>query len=237
MTDVVNGDVDVIVQQWVRKNQLGLNSRVEIVHAKGAHGFGVAGYYFDSEHWGQVNGALDVDASFVPGTRYYEYWGKKLNISAFANERYEFSDKLSTQLSLQLRHQNYDFRQSVIGAYSQGQNNAFSKSWTFVSPRVGFSYKFNKHTSVFGSVSHSSRTPRDADLYAANDPDANVDLSVASERLYDFELGAQYRSTRLNAGVNVFYMLFDDEVISMIHLGGIEEFGKWESKMSDLLGA
>lgn len=213
VTDPINDSINLVTQQWVRKNQLGLNSRLELAHDRGEHSFGIAGYYFDSDHWGQVNSASDVTSEFAPGELYYQYWGKKWNFSAFANERYQFNERLSTQLSLQLRHQSYDFRQNVIGAFAVGPNNDFSKSWTFASPRIGLNYAVNERNSIFGSVSISSRPPRDVDLYDANDPAETVDLNVESERLYDFELGYQYRAPKLAISANLFYMLFNDEVI------------------------
>ena len=205
--------VDITIQRWVEKNQVGLNSRVEIEHSRGAHSFGLAGYFFESEHWGQVNSATNVISGFTPGQRYYEYFAEKRSFSMFADERYYFTSKLNGQASLQLRHMRYKFDQTPLGAFAANPDNDYALNWTFLSPRVGLNYAFNSKNSVFGSFSISSRTPRDQDIYKANDPSETPDLSVKSERLYDYELGYQYRSQKFSAGVNLFYMWFNNEVI------------------------
>ncbi len=213
LVDTANGTVDVITQQWVKKNQLGLNTRLELKHDRGSHAIGAAGYYFDSNHWGQVNSALNITRGFEPGNRYYEYFGKKLNFSAFADERYRLNSKLNAQLSLQLRHVRYRFKQNLIGAYTVGPQNAFNLNWTFLSPRVGLNYAFDSRHSVFSSFSIVSRTPRDQDIYDANDPAAVAKFDIKSERMYDYEFGYRYQSRAFSAGVNLFYMNFDNEVI------------------------
>ncbi|MFQ5606964.1 MAG: TonB-dependent receptor [Candidatus Zixiibacteriota bacterium] len=206
-------DVDVVVQQWVKKSQVGLNSRIDIDHKRGQHSLGVSGYFFESEHWGQVNASTNVISGFTPGRRYYEYFGEKLSLSVFADERYRLAHRLNAQLSLQLRHLRYSFDQTRIGAFVANPEYDFDLNWTFLSPRVGLNYTFDATSSVFGSFSISDRTPRDQDIYDANDPTEAPDFGVKPERLYDYELGYQFRSSNFSAGINLFYMWFNNEVI------------------------
>ena len=226
VVDTTSGTVDVITQQWVKKNQIGLNTRMELKHEHGSHAFGVAGYYFDSNHWGQVNSAFNVNRGLVPGQKYYQYFGKKWNFSAFADEQYRVNEHLNAQLSLQMRHVRYNFNQDLIGAYIVGPQNTFDLSWTFLSPRIGLNYALNDRHSVFTSFSIASRTPRDQDIYDANDPSAAPDFNVKSERLYDYEFGYRFQAQRFSAGLNLFYMNFDNEVIFF----GIDDDG---SRLTD----
>ncbi len=213
IVDTADGEVDIVTQQWVKKNQLGLNTRLELKHEKGSHAVGVAGYYFDSNHWGQVNSTFNVSSAFILGQHYYEYFGKKLNFSAFADERYRLSQHLNVQVSLQLRHVRYSFNQNLIGAYVTGPQNNFNLSWTFLSPRFGLNYAFNNRHSVFSSFSVVSRTPRDQDIYDANDPNALAKFDIQSERMYDYEFGYRYQAQAFSAGLNLFYMNFNNEVV------------------------
>lgn len=213
LNDPLTTEVDVTVRQWVTKNQLGINERLEVTHDRGTHALGMSGYYFDSDHWGEVIGALNVVSGYLPGERYYEYFGKKWNFSLFADERYRLTDRLNAQLSLQLRHLRYEFNQTLIGAFAVGPQNSFTLDWTFLSPRIGLNYQLAHRHSVFGSFSLASRTPRDVDIYDANDPFAEPDFDVKSERLYDYEFGYQYRGEKFSAGLNLFYMQFNNEVI------------------------
>ncbi len=211
--DPANDMVDVITQQWVKKNQLGINTRLKLSHKLGSHSFGVAGYYFDSNHWGQVNAAFNIKRNLTPGELYYQYFGKKLNFSAFADERYRPTENLNIQLSLQLRHVRYRFNQNLIGAFTAGPQNSFDLNWTFLAPRMGLNYTLTKHHSVFTSFSISSNTPRDQDIYDANDPNAITNFDVKSERVYDYEFGYRFQAKLFSAEMNLFYLNFDNEVI------------------------
>ena len=209
--DTSISDIDVVVQQWVEKNQLGINSRIEQTHERGIHAFGIAGYYFDSEHWGQTNSSSNVTNLFIPGQRYYEYFGKKWNFSTFVEERYQLKNNLRGQASLQMRYVKYDFKQTPLGAYPNGY--VFDKDWFLVSPRIGLNLRLDDQNSVFASFSITSRTPTDRELYDANDPADSINLDVKSERIFDYEFGYRFNSSRLSATANLFYMNFQNEVI------------------------
>jgi iron complex outermembrane receptor protein len=101
-------------------------------------------------------------------------------------------------------------------------------------------YKLNDAWSSFASFAISSRTPTDAAIYDANDPNILPSLEIksisitqsgdslfqfgdptaASERVYNFELGWEYRQPRFVLGTNAFWMEFRDEIIPY---GGINE--------------
>jgi iron complex outermembrane receptor protein len=224
------GTGDLVRQQWVTKNQVGWNPRLDIDHGRGTHSVGGSFYGFESNHWGQVVWAEHLSGSLDPRQRYYQYHGKKYVASLYGQEMYNLSPKLSTQVTAQIRYQSYTFDQDKMGAFA-GYN--YDLDWLFISPRVGATYKLSDKASIFGNVAVSSRTPTDADIYDAGDPYAFPSLKVLStnlstsgdtnfvfgdptaksERVYDFELGGNYRTKQWNAGINLFWMEFRDEII------------------------
>ncbi|UCD64759.1 MAG: TonB-dependent receptor [Candidatus Zixiibacteriota bacterium] len=229
---------DVVRQQWVEKNQTGWNPRVDIAHEKGQHSLGGSFYYFDSDHWGQVVWAEHIDGPLDPRHRYYQYYGKKYVASVYGQEYYHLTDRLSAQLTAQLRYQKYDFDQERMGAFMGHQYNV---NWLFFSPRIGFNYHPGDRMSLYANFAVSSRTPTDAAIYDANDPyilpsleiesvirDGGGDVTeyvfgdptAESEHVYNIELGGQYRTPRYSAGVNLFWMDFRDEIIPY---GGLSE--------------
>ncbi len=231
-------DGDVVRQQWVQKNQTGWNPRLDVTHEKGMHSVGGSFYYFDSDHWGQVVWAQNINGALDPRHRYYQYYGKKYVASVFAQEYYKLTEKLGAQMTAQVKYQKYDFDQDRMGAFL---GHDYSLDWLFFSPRAGLTYNISNRLSLFGNFAVSSRTPTDAAIYDANDPyilpsleiesvqtDAGGDTvayvfgdpTVQSERVYNLELGGQYRSDRYLAGVNLFWMDFRDEIIPY---GGINE--------------
>jgi len=229
---------DVVRQQWVEKNQTGWNPRLDIEHDKGQHTLGGSFYYFESDHWGQVVWAQHLSGSLDPRHRYYQYYGTKYVGSAYVQEYYHLTDRLSAQATAQLKYQKYDFDQERMGAF---KGLDYSLDWLFFSPRLGLNYRVNDRLSLFGNFAVSSRTPTDAAIYDANDPYIlpsleieSVQLSTSgdtlgvafgdptakSEHVLNFEVGGQYRTTKYAAGVNLFWMDFKDEIIPW---GGINE--------------
>ncbi|MDH3889641.1 MAG: TonB-dependent receptor [candidate division Zixibacteria bacterium] len=228
---------DLVRQQWVEKNQYGWNPRLDIDHDRGRHSMGGSLYYFESDHWGQVVWAQHITGSFDPQHRYYQYNGKKVVGSVWLQENYELTEQLSVLTTAQIRYQRYSFDQAIMGAF---RGYDYTVDWLFFSPRIGFNYDFENGWSMFSTFAISSRTPTDAAIYDANDPSIMPSLEIesvsltasgdsvfqfgdptaANERVYDFELGGEYRQPGYALGINGFWMRFNDEIIPN---GGIND--------------
>jgi iron complex outermembrane receptor protein len=98
-----------------------------------------------------------------------------------------------------------------MGAFVR--DNDYELDWTFLSPRMGIAYKPTGELTFSASGAISSRTPADYSIYDANDPDAVPSLDIKPERVYDFELGGSYRNEVANAGINLYWMEFRNEII------------------------
>jgi len=220
---------NIVRQQWVNKNQTGWNPRLDMLWSRGKHSLGGSFYYFNSDHWGQVVYAEHVTGSLDPRHRYYQYNGKKYVGSVYGQEYYKFNDKLSTQVTAQLRYLKYDFDQQRMLPFPGYKYNV---DWAFFSPRIGFNYASNDALNLYTNFSIASRTPSDAAIYDAGDPSVVPSLTVLdstvtngvttyqfgdptakSERVYDLELGSNYRPGRYSFGVNVYWMEFKNEIL------------------------
>lgn len=218
---------DIVRQQWVKKNQIGWNPRLDIAHDRGRHTIGGSFYFFDSDHYGRVVWAQHLAAGPSPQHEYYQYFGRKRALSLFGEEYYRLSERLSAQAVAQLRYQDYRFDQVPMGMY---RGLDYSLDWLFVSPRLGASYAVNDHVDIYSNFAISSRTPTDASIYDANDPNVLPSLEIVSvapdstrfvfgdplvknERLYNLEVGGAYRSEALAIGVNLFWMNFENQII------------------------
>ena len=216
---------DLVRQQWVKKSQYGWNPRLEIDHKNGKHIIGGSFYTFDSDHWGQVVWAEYLNSSESPQQKYYQYFGKKQVGSFYLQEYYTVNEKLSAQITGQMRYQKYNIETKALGSFVKYD---FDLDWLFFSPRIGLNYTFNQQLSMFANFSVASRTPSDVAIYDANDPsivpslDSSGAPTALSERVYDFELGLNYLSSKYSFGVNLFYMSFDNEIIPY---GGINGSG------------
>jgi len=226
---------NLVRQKWVVKDQTGLNTRLDIEHSHGKHSLGGSFYFFDSKHWGQVVWAQHLNGPLEPRHHYYQHYGKKLVSSIFSQEYYKLTDRLSTQITAQLRYQRYAFNQDKIGAF---KGYIYNLDWLFFSPRIGFNYTTNEALNFYTNFSIASRTPADDAIYDASHPDAFPSLQVISnigdslyefgdptaksERVYDMELGVNLRQKNITAGVNLYWMEFRNEIIPY---GGIDDNG------------
>ncbi len=228
---------NLVRQQWVKKNQIGWNPRLDIEHDNGTHSIGGSFYYFESDHWGQIPWIEGVAHNYRESReKYYQYNGDKYVGSLYAQEYYKLTDKFSTQITAQIRYQRYKFDQEKMGSFLGHQ---YDIDWLFISPRMGINYKVDDHLTTYASFSVSSRTPTDASIYDANDPfilpsleiesvndDSTMysfgDPTAESERVYDFELGGNFQSENFLASINLFYMDFTNEILPY---GGVDDDG------------
>ncbi len=218
-------EVDLVRQKWVTKNQYGWNPRFDWNYDKGKATFGGSFYYFNSEHWGQVVWAENLSGDINPRNRYYEYFGKKTFASLYALNYLYLSDNIRLMSNVQLKYLRYDFSRNALGAYS---SEAFDLDWLFLSPRVGLTYLLNDKVDLFFSFAISSREPADQTIYEADEPDTapsiiNGKLTADSERVYDFELGGNWKNDNGKLGLNLFWMEFINEIVPQ---GGLDDNGR-----------
>ena len=222
---------DLVRQKWVFKSQFGWNPRLSIEHSRGTHNLGGSLYYFESDHWGEVVQAEFLNGVLEKGTRYYDYAGKKYVGSLFATEDLRLTDKLAGQLTAQLRFQKSQFDQERAGAF---KGYDYDIGFLFFSPRIGISYAVDTNLNLFANFAIASRTPSDGAVYEADDPWKLPSLEITrmsvtatndtlyefgdplvrNERVYDFELGGDYTHRRYRVGINLFWMIFNDEILS-----------------------
>ncbi len=225
---------NLVTQQEVEKYQIGWNPRLEIKHTKGTHSIGGSVYYFESDHWGEVVWAQNITGSLNSRHKYYQYYGEKIVGSLYGEEYYRLNERLSLQTTAQVRYQKYNFNQDKIGLF---KGFDYELDWLFFSPRLGFNYQLLNETerqaNLYTNFAVSSRTATDAAIYDASNryifPSIEIEsISLGAsgdsvyhfgeptfdaERVYDIELGGNYRTPKYSFGVNLYWINFSDEII------------------------
>jgi iron complex outermembrane receptor protein len=228
---------DLVRRKWVNKYQLGFNSQA--VHNGNSHTSSLGGsyYFFESDHWGEAIWAEELSLSLLnidDPMPYYEYFGKYHNFSVYGFHSQQIGEKLTLTGNLQLRYLHKDIHQTPIGVYG---TQIYDLNWLFLSPRIGINYAANENLTPYFSFSIASHEPNDDMIDDADDPDdvprlALVDTTtvpivfgdplVDAERVYDFELGANYRSSNLSLDANLFWMEYRNEIVPD---GGLNDDG------------
>ena len=183
--------------------------------------FGGSWSYYTSPHWGTLSWVDGLKSNDITG-KWYENDVVKHDANIFAradwtmfkglvdNELHLFSD-------LQLRYVGYrawGANDNAIwgddGVYMQPID--VDVKYPFFNPRLGISYIHQRHN-AFASVAVAHREPTRSDftdryMFAADDS------YPEPERLTDFEVGYSYSAPRLSLGVNLYYMLYHNQLVA-----------------------
>jgi len=154
-----------------------------------------------------------------PGTtemdhQWYLNKGDKGEISFYGKANYELSSEISLFGDLQYRFINYDMRGPDDDLKILDQSHRFN----FFNPKAGVFYSFNNDNQVYFSVSVANREPSRADFKeASGDPEA----TPRAERLYDLEAGYKLRSGKSSFGVNLYGMIYKDQLVPTGELSNV----------------
>jgi iron complex outermembrane receptor protein len=181
--------------------------------------FGGSWSYYNSPHWGTlswVDGVEDVAG------RWYDNDVVKHDANIFARADWRvFRGWQDNELRLfgdvQYRYVDYRAWGTNDNAIWGDEGVAMQpidvdKSYNFFNPRLGISYIHHRHN-IFASAAVAHREPTRSDftdryMFAAEDS------YPEPERLIDFEVGYTYIAPRITVGVNLYYMLYHNQLVA-----------------------
>ena len=174
---------------------------------------------YTSPHWGTISWVDGVDD--VSG-RWYDNDVIKDDANLFARANWMVAEGVDDELHLfgDLQYRYVDYKAWGIndnaikgddGSYTMQPINV-DKKYNFFNPRLGISYLVQSHN-LFASVAVAHREPTRSDftdryMFAADDS------YPEPERLTDFEVGYSYTTPRLSLGVNLYYMLYHNQLVA-----------------------
>lgn len=223
---------NALIRAQVENRQYGWIPRFSLEHHNGTLFFGAEFRKHNSLHWGSINYAENLPPGVTKNYRYYSYEGEKEILSAFVNESYRLNEQWNLLGELQLAYHKYRlFNEEYVGT-------DFTIDNLFVNPRVGINFKPMSPLNIYLSFARVSREPRLKEYYDAAEssggevpqfevkPDGTYNFDeplVKPETMNDFELGASFNEENLSLTLNLFYMLFNDEIVKD---GQVDRFGQ-----------
>ena len=172
-------------------------------HKKIQTTFGGGWNDYDGEHFGNIiwaqyasNGSID--------RRWYDNTGKKQQYNLFYKLNYQVVDPLSIYADLQVRGVKYE----IAGTHDDLRDISQKHDFTFFNPKLGAMYDFNTHNQMYFSFAVANREPTRSDYR-----DADEDHQPRPERLFDYELGHSYKSSRFMVNTNFYYMNYKDQLV------------------------
>ena len=163
--------------------------------------------YFDGYHWGNVIWCRDTSLHIDMPYEWYRYHGTKVDNSVYAKANYSFSDNFNTYADMQLRIINY----KLAGLDDDLFTMDFDEDYIFFNPKAGLNYRINDHNRTYFVAGISHREPPRSDIKDALNPDTDID-TVCSEAMLDLELGYQMAYRRGAFNVNVYAMLYKNQL-------------------------
>ncbi len=232
LPDSAYGPTNALIRAQVENTQYGWIPRFSLEHKNGVLFFGGELRKHRSLHWGAINYAENLPPGVTKDYHYYEYRGGKDIASAFVNESYNLNEHFNLLGEIQLAYHNYLlYNEKYLGT-------DFSVSNLFINPRFGINYKLTDQSNIFLSFARVSREPRLKEYYDAAEssggelpqfgvaPDDSYNFNdplVKPETMNDFELGAAFNGEQYSLTLNLFYMLFNDEIVKD---GQVDRFGQ-----------
>lgn len=172
---------------------------------------------FRGNHFGYLTYIKNeqADALFRPQGSDYKYYASdahKYDYSGFFKANYRFSDFWNVFMDLQYRHVEYMTDGQNDRFYKQGDGYVnqmlnINERYDFVNPKVGISYYRNGHK-AYASLAYANREPE-----RNNFTDNGNYPAPSPERMLDWELGYQYNARNWHAGINLYYMDYNNQFV------------------------
>ena len=215
----VDGSADLIRHKLMDNHLGGVNMSVNYKTRNLDLTFGGSMSYYNSPHWGTLSWVDGVDDV---GGKWYDNDAVKLDGNLFARADWTIyrgfmDNSLHLFGDLQYRYVSYRAWGTNDNAISNNgvvamQPIDVDKQYNFFNPRMGISYIHHNHN-IFASVAMAHREPTRSD-FTDRHMFASDDGYPEPERLIDFELGYSYISPRLTLGVNLYYMLYHNQLVA-----------------------
>ena len=173
------------------------------------------------DHFGQVLWVKNYIGTLAPNHNYYYNQGRKSDANIYIKGDYELTKKVNAYADIQFRHISYDIKgdnDKWNDATEALQELGVKEIFNFVNPKAGLSWQINRKNRLFGSVSIAHKEPT-----RNNYTDGKLHERPLEERLFDYELGYAYTGKRFQAGVNLYYMDYKNQLVLTGELNEIGE--------------
>ncbi|MFN8241303.1 MAG: TonB-dependent receptor [Bacteroidales bacterium] len=198
-------ETDLIRRKWLRNDFYGLVTSMKVRAGKNEIVFGAAANRYDGDHFGKIIWMKYAGSTPENYTWYLNQSAKK-EISSFIKLNTEITPSLNGLVDLQYRYIDYTMTGPDDDAKSLDQQH----SYNFFNPKAGLYYSIAKGHDAFASFAVAHREPTRSDFKeAAGDPSATPE----PETLFDTEIGYNFRSSHVNAGVTVYWMYYKNQLI------------------------
>ena len=191
---------DLIRRRWLDNSFYVINASANYKNDNLDMIFGGSISHYDGDHFGEVIWAEFASQSEIRD-RYYDGNSLKNDISVFSKANLRLNDNISLYGDLQVRNVNY----KTFGTTSDLVTFEVDKNFSFFNPKVGITLDVNEANNLYFSYARANREP--------NRTDFESNPNIEPEQLNDFELGWRYKKENFVFNANVYYMLYNEQLV------------------------
>lgn len=203
--DVYLDRSDLIRRKWLYNNYYGGVFNLNYKDSRLELSFGGAINRYVGDHFGRIMWMRFAGTTEINHQWYFNF-GQKDEINLYTKLNYRLNDRLSLYGDLQYRYINYE----IGGTDDDLRMLRVSEKYSFFNPKAGMFFKLNSHNDLYLSLAVGNKEPTRANYKDASGDDA---AKPVPETLYDFEGGYKLKLSKVSAGLNLYYMLYDMQLV------------------------
>ncbi len=155
---------------------------------------------YDGNHFGEIIWAK-VQAAVPYQYNWYQLTAFKKDLSGYTKWTQQINKHWQTFVDLQVRSVKYK-----INGFRNNPTLFVKNNYTFFNPKTGITYTKNK-TQAWISYGRSAKEPNRDDF------ESGILTTPKAEKLNDFEAGIENKSITGSWGINIYYMLYKDQLV------------------------
>lgn len=215
---------DIVIRRWLDNHFYGgiFEMDWKDLEEKNNFIFGASINQYLGDHFGHlIWNSRDNDpfedniAAGIPVTEYYFNDAVKTDFNTYGKWTYRIKDRFITYLDLQYRKVHYKFQ----GYDEEGFLISQTDNLDFFNPKLGMSYLLNTDSKIYVSYGIANREPNRNDY-----TESSVISRPLPERLNDLEIGYNIQVDNFVAGVNIYNMVYDNQLVLT---GAINDVGQY----------
>lgn len=196
-------ETDLVRRRWLDNDFYGLTYSLNYNPSSKLNlTFGGAYNEYDGDHFGEITWAT-YSSTNQPGDHYYDGNGFKKDFNIYGKATYQL-EKFIIYGDLQYRRIGYD----ISGTDKNLNTLDINDKLNFFNPKAGITYLLDNQSNIYASFAVANKEPNRDDYI--NMP---ADSSPERENLKDIEAGYRFSGKSFRAGINGYWMIYDDQLV------------------------
>lgn len=194
---------DLVRRLWLNNDFYGITYALKY-QAQSNLNFTLGGAYnrYSGAHYGNII-YTKQSAGIPPNYEYYRDDADKNDFNIFGRGEYKVGNT-TLFADMQYRRVYYSF----LGFDRNLNNVQQNATLNFFNPKAGITYEFDEHNNIYASIAVGNHEPNRND-YTESTPASRP----KAENLKDFEAGYRTSGDVFKGGINLFYMLYKNQLI------------------------